>query len=121
MPSELLHFPPFYTFVGLYRLLTDPLIREPVLDKVKHATLRGIVVSAIYTVGSWRTLDWFVRSFLVGGKGWFGFGMGKARASVGEAVSESRGGEVNVGLGGVGLNVDLVLCGSQAKREGVEG
>ena len=111
MPSELLHLPPFYTVVGLYRLLTDPGIREPVLDKVKHASLRGLVVASIYAVGSWRVVDWLVRTFLVGGVGWFGLGMGKARARVGEAVKESRRGGVWVGAGGIGMDVDLVLCG----------
>ena len=110
MPAELLHYPPLYTLVGLYRLLTDPLIRGPVLDKVKHATLRGIIVSGIYAAGSWNALDWFVRKFLVGGIGWFGIGLGKARVKVGEAVKESSGGRVYVGLGGLGTEVDLVLC-----------
>jgi len=110
MPAELLHFPPLYTFVGLYRLLTDPLIRDPVLDKVKHASLRGLVVSTLYAIGSWSTLNWFVRKFLVGGVGWFGFGLGKARTKVGEAVKESNGGRVWVGLGEFGGYVDLILC-----------
>jgi len=110
MPSELLHFPPSYTLVGLYRLLADPFIREPVLDKVKHAFLRGVVVSTIYSITSWSTLHWFVRKFLVGGVGWFGLGMGRARAKVGEAVRESSAGMIRVGLGGLGVDVDLVLC-----------
>lgn len=108
MPSEFLHFPPAYTIVGLYRLLTDPSIRKPVLDKVKHASIRGAVVALVYAAGSWRMLDWFIRKFLVGGGGFFGF----ARGRVGEAVKESKGGSVYVGLGQFGLNVDLVFCES---------
>jgi hypothetical protein len=111
MPSELLHFPPSYTLVGLYRLITDPLIRNPVLDKVKHATLRGVIVSGIYAIGSWSTLDWFIRKFLISGGGsWFGFGKGR----VGEALKESATGRGNVwvGFGSVGMEVDLILCKS---------
>lgn len=110
MPSEFLHIPPAYTLVGLYRLCTDSSIRGPVFDKVKHATIRGLVVGAVYAVGSWGILRWIVKTFLVGGAGsFFGFG-GKATRKVAEAVGESRGGGVWVGLGGVGMNVDLVLC-----------
>lgn len=115
MPSELLHLPPTYTLVGLYRLLTDPTIRGPVLDKVKHATFRGIVMAGVWSVGSWGVMDWFVRKFLVsgrgaggGGGGWFGFGVGKGvREAIGENIGEGR---VWVGLGGVGGWVDLVFC-----------
>ncbi|CAD6580267.1 MAG: hypothetical protein TREMPRED_002700 [Tremellales sp. Tagirdzhanova-0007] len=112
MPSDLLEFPftPIYTIVGIYRLLTDPLIRGPVLDKVKHASLRGFVVSAVYAVGSWNLLGWFVRRYLVGGAGWFGMTMGRTRAKVGEAVKESAGGNVRVGSSGFGFDVNLVLC-----------
>ena len=107
MPSELLHFPPAYTVVGLYRLLTDPSIRTPVLDKIRHASIRGLVVGLIYAAGSWRILDWFIRRFLVGGSSWFG---GNARARVGQAVQERVGGVVKVGLGRFSFNVDLVFC-----------
>lgn len=106
MPSELLHFPPAYTIVGLYRLITDSTIRGPVLDKVKHATVRGVIVGLVYAAGSWRFLDWFIRKFLIGGSGFFGFGGKK----VGEAVEHSVGGAIQVGLGRFSFNVDLVLC-----------
>lgn len=106
MPSELLHFPPAYTLVGLYRLLTDPSIRTPVLDKVRHASIRGAVVALLYAASSWRILDWFIRRFLIGGGGFFGLGRGK----VGEAVKESVGGLVTVGLGRFSFQVDLVFC-----------
>ena len=106
MPSEFLHFPPAYTLVGLYRLLTDPSIRTPVLDKVRHASIRGAVVALLYAVGSWRVLDWFIKRFLIGGGGFLGLGRGK----VGEAVKESVGGLVTVGLGRFSFQVDLVLC-----------
>ncbi|KAK4684346.1 hypothetical protein P7C73_g5836, partial [Tremellales sp. Uapishka_1] len=111
MPSELLHFPPSYTIVGIYRLLTDPLIRGPVLDKIKHASLRGAVVALIYAGGSWRILDWFVRTFLVGGGSFFGIG-GLGGKRVGEAVKDSVGGVIQIGLGSYSFNVDLVLCQS---------
>lgn len=104
MPSELLHFPPLYTVVGIYRLLTDPSIRGPVLDKVKHASIRGLLVGLIYAVVSWKPLQWFVRRWLVG-EGWEWFGFKKAKA----VVEGSEGGKV-VTLGGI--QVDLVLCES---------
>ena len=112
MPSEFLHFPPAYTVVGLYRLLTDPSIRKPVLDKVKHASVRGAIVALVYAAGSWRFLDWFIRKFLVGGGSFFRLGKGR----VGEAVKESRRGQVHVGIGGLGLDVDLVFCGFHERK-----
>ncbi|KAK8866100.1 hypothetical protein IAR55_001251 [Kwoniella newhampshirensis] len=106
MPSELLHLPPLYTLVGFYRLITDPSIRKPVLDKVKHASIRGIVVAGIYTVVSWNTLDWFVRHFLVGsGGGIFGF-LKHGRAGL---TQEGVDGVVRVGLGRLGVDVNAVL------------
>jgi hypothetical protein len=102
MPSELLHFPPLYTAVGIYRLLTDPSIRQPVLDKVKHASIRGLVVGLIYAVISWKPLDWFVRRFLIG-EGWGWFGLRKAK----EVVEGSEGGKALL-LGR--FEVDLVFC-----------
>ncbi|KAL7419305.1 hypothetical protein Q5752_006142 [Cryptotrichosporon argae] len=89
MPSELLHFPPAYSLVGLYRLATDGAIRGPVLDKVRHAALRGLAVGLAYAVASWRPLGWFVRTWLVG------------RQGVGKTV--------DVGFAGLSLSVDLVL------------
>ncbi|WVQ82753.1 hypothetical protein IAT38_004885 [Cryptococcus sp. DSM 104549] len=101
MPSELLHLPPLYTIVGLYRLLTDPSIRGPVLDKVKHASVRGLVVGGVYAVLSWQTMDWFIRKFLMSGPGWFK----KAE----EVVSKSQGKPVRVGVGRFGVDLDVVL------------
>lgn len=109
MPSEFLHIPPIYTLVGLYRLSTDPLIRQPVFDKIKHATLRGLIVGFVYAGASWKILRWFVKTFLVGGPGgWFGFG--GARGRVAGSVGEKMGGGVWVGLGSFGTEIDLVLC-----------
>lgn len=104
MPSELLHFPPLYTAVGAYRLVTDPSIRGPVLDKIKHASIRGLVVGLIYAIVSYKPLRWFVQRFLVG-EGWRWFGFRKAQA----VVEDSVGGKV-VTIGGI--QVDLVLCTS---------
>lgn len=86
MPQDLLAFPAYYTVgksvkyyisplgtrsplpfsVGVYRLATDPIIRKAVWDKVKHATLRGIVASAVWTTVTYPWQRWFVRLFLVG-------------------------------------------------------
>lgn len=104
MPSELLHFPPAYSFVGLYRLLTDPTIRGPVLDKVKHASIRGSIVAIVYAAVSWRPIDYFIKRFLVG-EGWKWFGLKKVR----EVVEAHEGGRVNV----MGMNLDLVFCKSK--------
>jgi hypothetical protein len=110
MPSEFLHIPPAYTLVGLYRLCTDASIRGPVFDKVKHATVRGLVVGAIYAAGSWGILRWVVKTFIVGGPGKF-FGLGGAASrKVAGAVSASGRGGVWVGLGSWGVDVDLILC-----------
>ena len=109
MPTEILHLPPLYTLVGIYRLVTDPLIRQPVLDKIKHASIRGLVVGVVYAAGSWKIMSWFVRTFLVGGHRLFGFGLG-TRGKVGQAVGESASGIVRVGVGRWSIPVDLVLC-----------
>lgn len=113
MPSELLHFPPLYTLVGIYRLLTDPSIRQPVLDKIKHASVRGLIVGLVYAVVSWKPLRWFVKRFLVGEEwGWFGFRKAK------EVIEGSEGGKTVV-LGGV--EVDLILCASISSPSGSTG
>lgn len=101
MPSELLHLPPLYAIVGLYRLATDPSIRTPVLDKVKHAAVRGVVVGSVYTVLSWKAMDWFIRKFLISG-GWWKKGE--------EVLKDSVDGSVQVGLGKFSLNLNAVLC-----------
>lgn len=114
MPSELLHLPPSYTLVGLYRLVTDPSIRSPVLDKIKHASIRGLVVGVVYAAVSWRTIDWFIRAFLVEGSGsrlgWLGLGKKVEKvldgASAGGAGTGSGGGTVRV----AGVEMDLVFC-----------
>ena len=111
MPSELLHIPPAYTLVGIYRLLTDPFIRQPVLDKIKHASVRGLIIGLVYAAGSWKILDWIVRRILLGRGGWL-LGYGGTRAKVGDAVKESVGGVVKVGLRRLSFNIDLVLCRS---------
>jgi hypothetical protein len=72
MPQELLTFPPYYCVVGVYRLFTDASLRKPVWDKVKHATVRGLVVGTIYVVLTYRVQRWFVGTFLLGGFGLFG-------------------------------------------------
>jgi hypothetical protein len=103
MPSELLHAPPLYTVVGAYRLLTDPSIRGPVLDKVKHASIRGLIVGLVYAVVSWKPLDWFIRRFLVGGE-WTLFGFRKVK----EVVEGHSDGKVKFR----GIELDIVLCKS---------
>jgi hypothetical protein len=107
MPSELLHAPPLYTVVGAYRLLTDPQIRGPVLDKVKHASVRGLIVGLIYAVVSWKPLDWFIRRFLVGGE-WTLFGFRKVK----EVVEGHSDGKVKFR----GIELDIVLCTSPLLR-----
>ncbi|WWD09615.1 hypothetical protein V865_007743 [Kwoniella europaea PYCC6329] len=102
MPSELLHLPPLYTLVGLYRLLSDPFIRQPVLDKIKHASVRGLVVGGIYAAGTWKLMDWLVRHFLIG-QGWNIFKSHKA------LEKESANGVVNVGIGKFSIPIDIVL------------
>jgi len=107
MPSELLHAPPLYTVVGAYRLLTDPQIRGPVLDKVKHASVRGLIVGLVYAVVSWKPLDWFIRRFLVGGQ-WTLFGFRKVK----EVVEGHSDGKVKFR----GIELDIVLCTSSLLR-----
>ncbi|KAI5453958.1 hypothetical protein NCC49_004953 [Naganishia albida] len=72
MPQELLYFPPYYVVVGIYRLFTDHSLRKAVWDKVKHATVRGIAVGAVYVTLTYSMQRWFVENFLMGGYGFFG-------------------------------------------------
>lgn len=72
MPQELLAFPPLYVIVGIYRLATDPVLRDASWDKVRHATYRGVVVGVLWTIFSWPWQHWFVKHFLVGSRGWWG-------------------------------------------------
>jgi hypothetical protein len=72
MPQELLTFPPYYTVVGVYRLVTDVSLRTAVWAKVKHATIRGLLVSVVYAIATYSMQRWFVRTFLLGNYGLFG-------------------------------------------------
>ncbi|KAG7544383.1 hypothetical protein FFLO_03262 [Filobasidium floriforme] len=72
MPQELLAFPPYYVVVGVYRLFTDDKLRPAVWAKVKHATLRGLVVAGVYVAATWKIQKWFVENFLMGGFSLFG-------------------------------------------------
>jgi hypothetical protein len=96
MPTELLSMPPSYTVVGLYRLLTDPRLREPVWAKVKHAAIRGAVVGAVYATFGWKIMNWFVKKYVVRGR-------------AGESVT--------LGTGSVALTLDLVFCEFGVKGE----
>ncbi|KAF8336535.1 uncharacterized protein EI90DRAFT_3144716 [Cantharellus anzutake] len=62
--QEFLLFTPVYTLVGIYRLLTDPFIRVKVWDKIRHGVQRGILVGAIWTIGTFRIQRIFVSFFL---------------------------------------------------------
>ncbi|KIM23768.1 hypothetical protein M408DRAFT_250060 [Serendipita vermifera MAFF 305830] len=64
MPNTLLSLPALYTFVGLYRLIQDPKIRNPVWDKCRNGTKRGLLVAAIYGVVMYSPQRWFVSIFL---------------------------------------------------------
>lgn len=99
MPTELLSFPPAYSIVGLYRLLTDASIREPVYAKVKHAAVRGAVVGVAYAILGWGVMDWAVKKFVLRGKG----------------------GKVTLGHGAVSLNIDLVFCTCRRRLTEVPG
>lgn len=58
--------------MGIYRLFTDHSLRKAVWDKVKHATVRGIAVGAVYITLTYSAQRWFVENFLMGGYGLFG-------------------------------------------------
>jgi hypothetical protein len=89
MPTELLSLPPSYTIVGVYRLLTDPSVRDPVWAKVKHAVVRGALVGGAYAILGWGIMDWVVRRFIVRGR---------------------AGERVTIGSGPLALSIDFVLC-----------
>ncbi|KAH7339160.1 hypothetical protein B0J17DRAFT_660003 [Rhizoctonia solani] len=65
MPQELLTLPPVYCVVGIYRLLTDPLIRKPVWDKCRHGVRRGGLVGLAWAVMTWKLQKAFVGYFLL--------------------------------------------------------
>ena len=104
MPQELLSFPPLYVVVGIFRLFTDPVLRDASWDKVRHATYRGAAVSILWAVLSWPWQHWFVKTFLVGSGGWWG-------KKVPEATAD---GMHVVGNGAFALNI--VLCKPQLEN-----
>ncbi|CAE6505921.1 unnamed protein product [Rhizoctonia solani] len=65
MPQELLTLPPVYCVVGIYRLLTDPLIRKPVWDKCRHGVRRGGIVAVVWALMTWKLQKAFVGYFLL--------------------------------------------------------
>ncbi|QRW22480.1 Etoposide-induced protein 2.4 (EI24) [Rhizoctonia solani] len=65
MPQELLTLPPVYCVVGIYRLLTDPLIRQPVWDKCRHGVRRGGLVGLFWAALTWKLQKAFVGYFLL--------------------------------------------------------
>ncbi|ELU37294.1 hypothetical protein AG1IA_08679 [Rhizoctonia solani AG-1 IA] len=62
MPQELLTLPPVYCVVGIYRLLTDPLIRQ---DKCRHGVRRGGLVGLFWAALTWKLQKAFVGYFLL--------------------------------------------------------
>ncbi len=102
MPQELLTFPPYYTVVGVYRLVTDVSLRTAVWNKVKHATVRGLLVSMVYAITTYRMQRWFVKTFILGGYALFGGRRINAKPPppiVGESLSWLR-------------EIDTVDCGA---------
>ncbi|KAF8601198.1 hypothetical protein BDV93DRAFT_524923 [Ceratobasidium sp. AG-I] len=65
MPQELLTFPPVYCIVGIYRLLSDPLLRVPAWDKCRHGVRRGGLVGLAWAVLTWKIQKAFVGYFLL--------------------------------------------------------
>ncbi|QRV80678.1 Etoposide-induced protein 2.4 (EI24) [Ceratobasidium sp. AG-Ba] len=65
MPQELLTLPPLYCIVGVYRLLTDPLIRKPVWDKCRHGVRRGGIVALVWAALTFKVQKAFVGYFLL--------------------------------------------------------
>ena len=72
--------------MGAYRLVTDPLIRKAVWDKVKHATVRGLAVAGVYFCLSYRIQRWFVAKFLMGSQNWFAKKFGPDTSRVGSGL-----------------------------------
>ena len=108
MPSEFLHFPSAYSIVGLYRLTTDPSIRKPVWDKIKHATVRGAVIALAYAALSWKLWNWLIIKFIFNPRSGVGKVVGK---NVKEDIQGLRpGGNVKVGFGRFSAQFDAVFC-----------
>jgi len=63
--QELLLFTPLYTVVGVYRLLSDRIIREKVWDKLRHGFRRGAIVGAVWAVSTFTFQRAFVSFFLL--------------------------------------------------------
>jgi hypothetical protein len=59
-----LEFPPSYVLVGVYRLFTDSNLYKPAWDKCRHATQRGAIVGAIWTVLTFSIQRKFIETFL---------------------------------------------------------
>ncbi|KAL7415672.1 hypothetical protein BDY24DRAFT_413246 [Mrakia frigida] len=64
--SSRLSFPPTYALIGIYRLLSDPHLRNPIWAKTRNGTLRGLAVGAAWIFISWRSQLGFVERFLMG-------------------------------------------------------
>jgi len=63
--QELLLFSPAYTIVGIYRLLTDAILRQKVWDKLRHGFTRGVIVGGVWAVGTFGIQRTIVRIFLI--------------------------------------------------------
>ncbi|KAG8920928.1 hypothetical protein FRC02_000563 [Tulasnella sp. 418] len=65
MPAELLKLTPSYCAVGIYRLLSDPLLRAPVWQKCRNGLIRGTIVGGIWAFFTYRVQHAFVSLFLM--------------------------------------------------------
>ncbi|KAH8822637.1 hypothetical protein DL96DRAFT_1618552 [Flagelloscypha sp. PMI_526] len=59
-----LNFTPTYLVVGIYRLLSDPLLRIPAWEKCRNGTRRGLLVGAGWVVGTYFIQKQLVKIFI---------------------------------------------------------
>ncbi|KAI0781672.1 hypothetical protein BC629DRAFT_576755 [Irpex lacteus] len=60
-----LMFPPSYVVVGVYRLVTDKILRASAWNKLKHGIVRGASVALVWSVATFKMQRVFVELFLI--------------------------------------------------------
>ncbi|EIM21746.1 hypothetical protein WALSEDRAFT_60226 [Wallemia mellicola CBS 633.66] len=64
MPKELLNISPLYSLVGVYRLITDEKVRNPIWLICRKGLARGAISALLWSLSTWKIQKKIVATFM---------------------------------------------------------